>query len=174
MSTRHARSGALALLVAGLLVGCATRSELLLHRAHRLSYRLGDSELKEVQFYLSIDVLARAVDGGTPDVVLVREGTPGVAAEVGPTWIRVRFQTGGIGVPFVANEGASDSAYFLGTEVPDRDGFHRLKELPDQPLRIGGRNFELVYGRDAQLRIDSGDLAKLIERRVLGEGVRRK
>src|SRR5207249_10849112 len=74
------------------------------YRAYRDQYAITAEELKTLQFYISGDVLAHAVDasgGGTPaQAVIVKQRTPGLVREVGPNWLRVAFTEGGEGVLF--------------------------------------------------------------------------
>ena len=65
------------------LMGCATRTTVLLHKTHRVTYTISDDELKGAQFYLGKEILGRRLsDSGevvsSDDVFLVSQGTPGV------------------------------------------------------------------------------------------------
>jgi hypothetical protein len=123
-----------------------------------------------MQFYTSAPVLAkRASPGGAPatadSVVVVDEGTPGRVTDAGPDWLRVAFQPGGRGVPFLAVTGrGGDSLYCLATET-EGTAFQRLTERPRRDLRQDGVVYQLVYGDDACLLVDEEDLEKVIERR---------
>jgi hypothetical protein len=164
-------AGTLAVLVILFSAGCATPKQVFMHKGHRENYAIANAELRIVQFYISTAVLAKSLapgQEGTPESVVIVPGeTPGVATEIGPDWLRVSFQEGGRGVPFVrVPSTAGDSAYWLATEVEGQAGFRRLKDLPEKILRVEGIEFQLVQGGNARLLIDSGDLGRLIEQRT--------
>lgn len=161
-----------ALLVLIWLAACAPKAELLLHRHHRQNYALTDPELKTVQFRVESDVLVREIGEGSGSVTLVRGGTPGLATETGPAWIRVRFTADGPGVFFAAEGPDQESVYALATATANQPDPVRVKDAPGRTLRVGTRTFEVIQGADARLLVDSEDLRRLIESRVLGKGVR--
>ncbi|MHC4138109.1 MAG: hypothetical protein ACYS0K_24480 [Planctomycetota bacterium] len=168
-------AGALVLLAVLFSAGCSTPKQVFMHKWHRGNYAISDEELKTVQFYISTEILAKSLapgQEGTPEgIVIVPEETPGVATEVGPGWLRISFQEGGRGVPFVTVVSQSgDSAYWLGTEVEGQGGFRRLRDLPEKVLRVEGTAYQLVHGGNARLLIGAKDLEKLIEQRTHIQG----
>ncbi len=166
---RRAALSALCLCLATTSVGCATSKEVFLQRAHREKFALGHAELETVQFFINKQLVARE-DGaaeGAGAVIIVEEGTPGAATEVGPLWLRVSFSEGGRGVPFVAIETrAGESAYWLATEVEGKSGFTPVKDVPGRLLRVDGQVFRMVSGGSARLLISSDDLDRLIKQRT--------
>jgi hypothetical protein len=171
MMTWSRTAGALALLAVFFAASCATPKTAFMHKWHRENYAIEDEELKTVQFYISTEVLAKSLaperEGTAESIVILPEETPGVVTEAGPGWLRVSFQEGGSGVHFVTVvSGAGDSAYWLATEVEGREGFRRLKDLPEKILRVQGTGYRVVHGANARLLIDGEDLQRLIERRT--------
>jgi hypothetical protein len=157
------------LFVAVAAVGCATRTEVFLQNAHRVKFALGHDELETVQFFINKQLVAHEAGAadGSGAVIIVDEGTPGAATEVGDSWLRVSFSPGGRGVPFVAVETrAGESAYWLATEVEGESGFRPVKNVPGRELRIDGRVFHMRSGASARLLISSKDLDKLIKQRT--------
>ena len=148
---------------------CGTPKEPLLQVRHRLDYALQDEELERVQYFISQEVKAMSEApglAGTPQgVVILPLGTPGAATAVGPNWIRVSFSPGGRGVPFVAVDSKTDSAYWIATELEGEPGYHALRHAKTDILRVDGVDYRLVYGTNARLLISSKDLQKLIEKR---------
>ena len=146
------------------------------HEFHRKQYRIEDSEIRGIQFYISRDVLVhtesptdRSPTGKS--VVLVPKGTPGVVTEVGPNWLRVSFRSGSKGTPFLADPDAQNDIYklySLATEVEGRDGLQKVADVEGSILMHEGRRYKVTLGQDATLLIDSGDLQKQIDKRKLG------
>ena len=64
----------LSILALAASAGCATQTELFLHRAHRSNYALHESELKQMQFYLSSEVLAHEIGGAAASGVMTWPG----------------------------------------------------------------------------------------------------
>ncbi len=148
-----------------------------LHTRHRENLSIDTQELKKLQFYISTQILARVVStpgrGASPeDVIIVPQLTRGMANEVGPNWLRVRFSEEGSGVVFVAVVTQGDSAYWLATEIEGQQGFHKLKDLPKKILLNQGTAYELIYGDHARLLISEKDLSKLMQQRRHLEGVK--
>ena len=160
------------------LSACATQSDVFLHTTHRTRYAIQAEEFDRLQLYLSREILAHADDAGaTPapaDVIIVAAGTPGLAIEAGPRWLRVAFQSGGPGVYFLASNQGTDSAYLLATPRPGGEGLVRVKDLPEPVLVQEGRTYRIQYGGDAYLRADTGDLADLIKSRPRPAGLERE
>jgi hypothetical protein len=153
------------------LPACVTTPpDVFLHKEHRLDYGIQEAELKGLRFYISTDVLARQEVGpetsSSPDgVILVAAETPGVVTEVGPDWLRVSFEKGGRGVPFLARmDRGQDSAYWLATELPG-GGFEQVRQVPERTLAVQDRKFVVVRGYNARLEVDGEELTKLIESR---------
>lgn len=158
-----------------LLAACATPKEIFLHGWHRENYAIGAEELKQLQFYISTQVLAQEDSASqspaaAESVILVPDGTPGLVTGAGPNWLRVSFQEGGSGVPFLADPKGGDDSYWLATEVPGQPGFRKVKELSEKVLRQQGRAYRVVYGSSAQLLVSSRDLEQLIAQRRHLEG----
>jgi hypothetical protein len=106
-------------------------------------------------------------------VIVVPTGTPGVATEVGPDWVRVAFTKGGGGVVFSTVESRSgDSAYWLATELP-QGGYAAVRHEKEKILLVRGVRYLIVHGYDARLLVNNKDLQKLIDSRTRAEGVTR-
>ena len=168
-----ARRAGAALLAGLFLGGCATPKETFLQTEHRHNYSIQDQELAQLQFYISLDVLAKNVadDTAAESVVVLPVGTPGVATEVGPDWLRVSFSEGSPGVYFVAQKTAGgDSVYWLATKVDGGSGLSAVKDLDPKIIRGPQGEYELIYGDRARLLVNSDDLQKLIETRTHVQG----
>jgi hypothetical protein len=147
------------------VAACGTKPGRFYHLGHRKAYAIEDAELRRLQFYVSTKVVAHDLNAqGAQSVILVEEGTPGVAVDSGPNWIRVRFQAGGEGVVFLAPTGGYDSSYLLATEAEDGSGYRLVRNEPDRILRAGSRRFKIISGSEAVLLVDAGDLTDLIEK----------
>ncbi len=167
----------LALFAVLFVAACARPMPSFLHTRHRENLSIDAQELKNLQFYISTQILARVVStpgrGASPeDVIIVPQLTRGMANEVGPNWLRVRFSEAGSGVVFVAVVTQGESAYWLATEVEGQQGFHKLKNLPKKILLNQGTAYELIYGDHARLLISEKDLSKLMQQRRHLEGVK--
>ncbi|MCH6562792.1 MAG: hypothetical protein IH800_10305 [Myxococcales bacterium] len=163
----------LALFAVLFVAACANPMPSFLHTRHRENLSIDPQELKHLQFYISTQVLAKDLSTpGSEGVIIVPQLTRGMATEVGPSWLRVRFSEGGSGVVFVAVVTQGDSAYWLATEIEGQQGFHKLKDLPKKILLNQGTAYELIYGDNARLLISEKDLSKLIEQRRHLEGVK--
>ena len=163
----------LALFAVLFMAACANPKMSFLHTRHRENLSIDPQELKQLQFYISTRVLAKDLSTpGSEGVIIVPDLTRGMATEVGPSWLRVRFSEGGSGVVFVAVVTQGDSAYWLATEIEGQQGFHTLKDLPKKILLNQGTAYELIYGDHARLLISEKDLSKLIARRTHLKGVK--
>lgn len=165
---RH--SAFLCTVTAVLLCTSCTAKETFLHVAHRQNYEIQAAELSDLQFYISNEILVKEVasTGGATaadNVVFLPEGTPGVAVEVEPSWIRVSFEGGGSGVVFLTDLTLRDDGYWLATQVPGETGYHKLLDLEEPMLHVDGRMYRVVYGAGAYLLVDSDDLEKVVARR---------
>ena len=95
MRERKIGTWTLSVLVAlGLLGACAgPQINPPFYREYRERYAITADELKKIQFYISGQVLANPIDGSSQQVVIAF-GTPGLARDSGPDWVRVAFQEG--------------------------------------------------------------------------------
>jgi len=147
---------------------CATK-ETFLNVAHRQNYEIQVAEFSDLQFYISTEILAKDISstGGSVDdnVVSLPEGTPGVAVQVEPSWIRVSFEEGGSGAVFLTDTTLRDDGYWLATKVPGEEGYRRVLDLKQPVLHADGRIFRVVYGAGAYLLVNKDDLEKLISKR---------
>ena len=156
MHTRISKRWLLAIPLSFFL-GCSTPPATkvgLLHLAHRQSYSLKAQELRNLQAYISTDVLAQYEDATGKRSILVSRGTPGVVTDVGPDWLKVSFREGGIDVPFVMDRTKKDSWYWLATAVEGRKRFKIIKELSEKVFLHEGTRYSLVYGAAAHLLVD--------------------
>ncbi len=104
---------ALLVLVAGSLsfAGCAPQ-RVAFTQGIRTHYDLGSEELKNLQYYVSGDITLQrdfrreegeiskshkllTKEGGLVEQVVIHTGTPGIATEVGETFLAVSFEPGG-------------------------------------------------------------------------------
>ena len=157
------------------LAGCgAAPQSRFLQKQHREMYAIGERDLEQLQFFVSNEVIAHALDTpGAAGVLLMDPGTPGVAVGAGPNWIRVRFQQGGQGVVFLADPSArGGTGYALATEVDGADRYRLVRDVPDKILSVGGRRFQVVKGTHAELMVDTDKLRKLIAERPHVQGQR--
>jgi hypothetical protein len=164
----------LALAFALVLAGCGAAPQSRFLKQQREMYALGDRDLGQLQFFVSNEVVAHALDTpGAAGVLLMAPGTPGVAVGAGPNWIRVRFQQGGQGVVFVADPSTrGGTGYALATEVDGAEGYRLVRDVPDRILSVGGQRFQVVKGAHAELMVDTDKLRKLIAERPHVQGQR--
>jgi hypothetical protein len=162
-----------------LLIGaCATRPlNPPFYGMHRDRYAITVAELKTLQFYISRQVIAQAMDGASglapEEVILVAAGTPGLALDAGPDWLRVAFRAGGQGVVFRRSSDRQDAIYGLATMTEDGKSV-LVSKLPEPILSQGGRRYKIVSGADAYLIVDIKDLGRLIESRPHAGGLKRE
>jgi len=164
--------------VLALLSACATPPiDPPFYRQYRERYAITADELKTLQFYISREVLAHALDGSPgvepEQVVIVASRTPGLVREAGPDWVRVAFRQGGEGVLFRIRSDRADAVYALATTT-ESGRIALVSELPEPVLTLGGRRYKIVYGADAYLIVSSHDLGKLIESRPHPPGLERE
>lgn len=147
------------------------------YREYRERYAITAEELKTLQFYISREVLAHAMDGSsgvTPEqVVIVAARTPGLVRDAGPDWVRVAFREGGEGVLFRTRNARADAVYGLATTTGD-GRIALVSELPEPVLSQGGRRYKIINGADAYLIVGTEDLSRLIESRPRPAGLERK
>ena len=149
------------------LVGCssAPRTIGFQHNYHRQVYSFTEGELKNLQFYISRDVLAQYQDTtGTKSILLARL-TPGVVTSAGPDWLKVSFREGGINVPFITDLSRNNDRYWLATAIKGEEDFKKIKELPEKVFLHKGTRYKLAYGANAFLLVDWEGWKKLVETR---------
>jgi hypothetical protein len=159
-----------ACLVVLVATGCAKRHVRgFYHVSHRQRYAITDAELRELQFYISKDVVVHSQQGagGEPaaPVIILPKGTPGVVVDSGPDWLRVSFEKGGAGVHFVTDANRPEDLYWFATEVEGKTGFYKLSVLPRDVLLRDGQQYAVLEGADAVLYVDRKDLEELIKSR---------
>ena len=136
--------------------------------AFRQSYAITPDELKTLQFYISGEVLAHRIDGGsptvTPESVIVADRTPGLVREAGSDWLRVAFTEGGEGLLFRLRADRNDSVYALATTT-ESGQIVLVSQLPEPILTPGGRRFKVIRGATAYLLVNSDDLRRLLASR---------
>jgi hypothetical protein len=166
--------GCLAAALLFLLVGCSSGPTTFpfLNNTHREEYSLNEDDLKQVQFYVSTDVMAQVQGPMATQAFLVPSLTPGVVTAAGPNWVKVSFRKGGADVPFVADPNQYDSRYYIASEVEGGRDFKRVTEVPGRVFIYKGTPLTLVYGADAMLLLDVNSWETVAERRKVTEGRR--
>ncbi len=157
-----------------LVVDCSRRHALGFYNvSYRERYAITDTELRDLQFYVSEDVLVQAQAPGqsATQVFILKQGTPGMVVDAGPDWIRVVFQKGGTGARFVTDPRKAEDLYWLATETNDRPGLSKLGDLDTKVLVHDRERFAVLEGADAFLLVDRDDLDKLIKSRPHLSGV---
>jgi hypothetical protein len=156
-----------------LLVGCSSAPPIaFLNNSHRQTHSLRLDDLRQIQFYLSNDVVARYQDGSGTKSLLLPRLTPGVATSEGPNWIKVSFRDGGVDVPFITDAKQSDGRYYIATEVTGSKEFKRIADLPVQSFLYEGVQYNVVSGADALLLFDWQSWNRVVETRKTTEGRR--
>jgi hypothetical protein len=162
-----------------LVVGCAAKRQVrgFYNKSHRQRYQMTEAELRELQFYISKDVLvqgspASRVEGEA--VIILPQGTPGLVVESGPDWLQVAFEEEGTGVRFVTDQNQVEDMFWFATELPGKPGLHKIHDLPRKVLYHDGVELMVVQGDDAVLYVDKKDLEKLIATRTHLQGKERK
>ena len=154
-------------------VGCAGPTTLpFLNYTHRQSYSLNEDDLKQIQFYVSEDIVAQVKETTATQSFLIPSMTPGVVTAAGPNWVKVSFREGGVDVPFVADPKQNDSRYYIASEVEGGKSFRRVTEVPGRVFIYKGTQLNLVTGADAMLLVDWDSWDKVAERRKVTEGRR--
>jgi hypothetical protein len=155
------------------LLSCASSyKELFLNRTHRVNLSLADEELKNLQFYISTNVLMQYDGPSGKQSIFLPEETPGVVTAVGPDWLKVSFREGGADVPFVVDSQSQYDLYYVATELPDQAGFHMIKDLPQKVFYYNGTPYQVIYGDKARLLVDGTELQKLLKKRIPSKGRR--
>jgi hypothetical protein len=144
---------------------------------YRQQYAISAEELKTLQFFISQEVVAHAIDGSpgvAPDqVVIVAARTPGLVRDVGPDWLRVAFTKEGEGALFRTRAGTADSVYALATTT-ESGTIALVGKLPEPVVTVGGRRYKVVQGADAYLIVSYDDLTRLVKNRPRAGGLERK
>jgi len=160
-----------------LLAACGTEQiDPPFYRGYRDQYAITAEELKTLQFYISAEVLAHALDASTgvttpEQVVIVDKRTPGLVREVGPNWLRVAFTKGGEGVLFRLRNDKQSAVYALATRTADGK-IALVSELPDPIVSQGDRRFQIIRGADAYLIVSAKDLNRVIDSRRRATGLK--
>ncbi len=158
----NARICAAALLAVSFTVaGCATY-QVAFTRGIRTQYDLGAEDLKNLQYYLSTDITLQreflreegeistshrlvAMESGLVEQVIVRARTPGIATEVGDTYLAVSFEPG--------------VSLVFGSPPADRDPQRKYKLLANRWDRGYG---EIIYGGKTFYAVDGSRAAYLV------------
>jgi hypothetical protein len=155
------------------LLSCASSyKEMFLNQTHRVNLSLADEELKNLQFYISTNVLMQYDGPAGKQSMLLQEETPGVVTAVGPDWLKVSFREGGADVPFVVDARDQYDLYYVATELPGQAGFHMIKDLPQKVFYYNGTPYQVIYGDKARLLVDGTELQKLLKKRIPTKGRR--
>ena len=151
----------------GLLVGCASGSKTITfqHNYHRQDLSFTEEDLKQLQFYVSTEIVARYKDSTGTKSLLLPGLTPGVVTSAGPNWLKVNFREGGVDVPFVTDLDHYNGFYWIATEVEGSTEFKKIRELPEKFFLHKGTRYQLVSGSDAFLIVDWKGWEKVAETR---------
>ncbi len=165
MRQRKIGTWTLSVLVAVGLLGACAGSQINppFYREYRERYAITADELKKIQFYISGQVLANPIDGSSQQVVIAF-GTPGLARDSGPDWVRVAFQEGGEGLLFRLRGPGAAALYALATTT-EGGRIALVSELPEPILTQGGRRYRVVSGADVHLLVGNASVARVIETR---------
>ncbi len=172
--------GAAILAFSLLVAGCAPR-QIAFTRGIRAYYELGSDDLKNLQYYVSSDITLQrefvreegevskghtlvAKESGLVEQVIVRAGTPGVATEVGDTYLSVSFEPG--------------ASLVFGSPASDRDPERKYKLLANRwtpaygEIAYGGKTFYAVGGsRAAYLVVAIESLDAVQKRKTILPGM---
>ena len=145
-----------------LLVGCASNPKIITfqHNYHRQDYSFNEEDLKQLQFYISTDIVARYKDVAGTKSLLVPGLTPVVKTGAGPNWLKVSLREGGIDVSFITDPNHYNALHRLATEGEGSREFKKISELPEKVFLNKGIRYQLVSGSDAFLLMDSEGLGK--------------
>lgn len=157
-----------------LLVGCASTPKTITfqHNYHRQDYSFNEEDLKQLQFYISTDIVARYKDATGTKSVLVTGMTPVVVTGAGPNWVKVNSREGGVDVPFVTDPNHYNGFYWIATEVEGSKEFKKISELPEKVFLHKGTRYQLVSGSGAFLLVDWEGWESLAKSRKVTEGRR--
>ena len=157
-----------------LLVGCASNPKTITfqHHYHRQDLSFNEEDLKQLQFYISTDIVARYKDATGTKSLLVPGLTPVVVTGAGPNWLKVNFREGGVEVPFVTDPHHYNALYWIATEVEGSKEFKKISELPEKVFLHKGTRYQLVSGSGAFLLVDWEGWESLAKSRKVTEGRR--
>ena len=157
-----------------LLVGCASNPKTITfqHHYHRQDLSFNEEDLKQLQFYISTDIVARYKDATGTKSVLVTGMTPVVVTGAGPNWVKVNSREGGVDVPFVTDPNHYNGFYWIATEVEGSKEFKKISELPEKVFLHKGTRYQLVSGSGAFLLVDWEGWESLAKSRKVTEGRR--
>lgn len=157
-----------------LLVGCASNPKTITfqHHYHRQDLSFNEEDLKQLQFYISTDIVARYKDATGTKSVLVTGMTPVVVTGAGPNWVKVNSREGGVDVPFVTDPNHYNGFYWIATEVEGSKEFKKISELPEKVFLNKGIRYQLISGSDAFLLVDWEGWESLAKSRKVTEGRR--
>jgi hypothetical protein len=157
-----------------LLVGCASNPKTITfqHNYHRQDYSFNEEDLKQLQFYISTDIVARYKDATGTKSLLVPGMTPVVVTGAGPNWLKVNSREGGVDVPFVTDPNHYNALYRIATEVEGSREFKKISELHEKVFLNKGTRYQLVSGSDAFLLVDWEGWERLAKTRKVTEGRR--
>ncbi len=164
---------AVVLVVSFAMAGCATQ-HVAFTRGIRTYYELGSEDLKNLQYYVSGDITLQrsfvreegevskghtlvAKESGLVEQVIVRTGTPGVATEVGDTYLAVSFEPG--------------ASLVFGSPAGDRDPDRAYKLLANRWTATYG---EIDYGGKTFYAVDGSRAAYLVVAVESLDAVKRK
>jgi len=157
-----------------LFVGCASNPKTITfqHHYHRQDLSFNEEDLKQLQFYISTDIVARYKDATGTKSVLVTGMTPVVVTGAGPNWVKVNSREGGVDVPFVTDPNHYNGFYWIATEVEGSKEFKKISELPEKVFLHKGTRYQLVSGSGAFLLVDWEGWESLAKSRKVTEGRR--
>jgi hypothetical protein len=157
-----------------LLAGCASGSKTIpfQHNYHRLDLSFTEEDLKQLQFYVSTEVVARYKDATGVKSLLVPELTPVVVTSAGPDWLKVNFREGGVDIPFVTDPNHYNGFYWIASEVEGTRDFKKISGLAEKIFLYKGIRYQLVLGSDAFLLVDWEGWERVAETRRVTEGRR--
>ena len=164
------------LLLIALGWGCASSKGAFLHVGHRLNYGIEDDEIRNLQFFISSEILAHDLTrGASPSerVVVLPDETAGIVVDLGESWIRVSFEEGGSGAVFLTDPHKRDDGYWLATELENGAGYRKLTDFEKPILRQAGSEYRLIVGADAFLIVENDAIEKLLSQRRHLEGHRK-
>ena len=157
-----------------LLVGCASVPKTITFQRnyHRQDYSFNEEDLKQLQFYISTNIVARYKDATGTKSLLVPGMTPVVVTGAGPNWLKVSLREGGVDVPFITDPNHYNALYRLATEVEGSKELKKITELPEKVFLNKGTRYQLVSGSDAFLLVDWEGWERLAKTRKVTEGRR--
>jgi hypothetical protein len=170
---RHRKSAWIAIISLLVLLSCASSYKtVFLNRTFRENLSLEAEELKNLQFYISTNVLLQYDGPSGKQSIFLQEETPGVVTAVGPNWLKVSFREGGADVPFVVDSQSQYDVYSVATELPGQTGFHMIKDLRQKVFYYHGTPYQVIYGDKAFLQVEEKELQKLLKKRIPTTGRR--